>query len=109
MSGNSRMYDNASMYGNARMYDSASMSDSAQARSPVVFLSGFPHDVTITDHHIKVGCEQHPPSVWAERGAAIIRADGHSTEDARKWAKIINLLAEARGCTDPEREKENAG
>lgn len=70
-------------------------------RNPKV-LTGFKHTLTITDHHIRAGCEQHPPSVWADRGAAIIRADGVNSADAKAQAEIINMIAAKHGCIDRE-------
>ena len=93
VSENARVYENAQVYGNARI-----------SKTPVVLL-GFPHIVTITDNRVIVGCENHPPSVWCERGAAIIKADGHTTQQARQWSAIINKLAEAHGCVDKDKTK----
>ncbi len=102
MSGNARMAGNARMTGNARMSgDGQLCGNSVATRSPNV-LMGFPHTVTVTDHHVIVGCEYHPPSVWRNRGTAIIKADGHTAKQAKEWAAIINALADAHGCTDPE-------
>ncbi len=120
VSGNTRVSGNAKVYGVAEVSGYAWISDGAKVsgyamvsgdamvcgdavctREPKV-LAGFPHTVTITDHHIRAGCQQHPPSVWLERGAAIIKTNGHSTEQAKEWSQIINLIAKAHGCVDKD-------
>jgi carbonic anhydrase/acetyltransferase-like protein (isoleucine patch superfamily) len=97
--GDARVSGRAEVYGDARVYGRALVSGVPKV------LTGFPHIVTITDHHIRAGCEQHPPSVWRERGAAIIKADGYDSKTAKAWAQIINLIAEQHGCTDMEASK----
>lgn len=79
--------------------------DGTVTTRPPVVLTGFPHTVTISDHHISAGCKCRPPSVWLEHGEAFIRADGHE-EEAEAWAAIINQLAAAHGCVDREEEAE---
>lgn len=95
VSGNAQVYGGAWVYGRAQVYDNARVS-----RTPKL-LTGFPHVVTVTDHHIAAGCQVHPPRVWRARGKAIIRADGRSVTEAEAWAAIIVALADAHGCTDP--------
>ena len=103
--GNAWVYGNAQVYGNALVYGNAQVYGNAIVSKTTVVLTGFPHTVTITDHHCAVGCQMHPPSVWKERGAAIIRADGHTIEQAKAWAAIIVSLIDAHGCVDKECEK----
>lgn len=93
----------ARVSGNARVYGNARVSEVC-TRTPK-FLSGFKHHLTITDHHVRAGCECHPPSVWIDRGEAIIRSDGASAKDAKAQAAIIAALIEQHGCTDPEESK----
>ena len=90
--GKAKVYVNARLYGNAQVFGNAT-------KRPLV-LNGFPHLVTITDSHVRVGCEFHLATVWAYRGAAIIKSDGHSSEKAKEWANIINMLARSHGCLD---------
>lgn len=94
--GNARVGSNAWVDGNARIGGSARVT-----RTPKV-LTGFPYTVTITDHHIRAGCEQHPPSVWRDCGAAIIRAQGYKTERARRWLTLLLNIADEHGCVDPK-------
>jgi hypothetical protein len=98
--GDAQVYGNARVYGDARVYGNAQVyGDAWVSRSPIV-LTGFKHTLTITDHHVRAGCEQHSPSVWIDRGRAIIRADGNSLGDAESWYGIIVSLIKAHGCTD---------
>jgi hypothetical protein len=98
--GNAWVSDNARVLDNAWVSDNAWVFGNARVTRKVCVLLGFPHTVTVTDHHIAAGCEMHPPSVWKKRGAAIIKANGHSAKDAKAWAAIINQIAEAHGCVD---------
>ena len=102
VSGNARVYGDAWVSGNARVYGDARVLF-ACSETPCV-LTGFPHVVTITDHHITVGCQSHCVSVWRERGQAIIKADGHTTEHAKAWHAIIMQIADAHGCVPQEKE-----
>ncbi len=56
VSGNAQVYDNAQVYGNAWVYGDAS-------KTPII-VSGLCYPVTITDYHIRIGCEFHHISDW---------------------------------------------
>jgi hypothetical protein len=66
-------------------------------------LIGFPHIVTVTDHHVAAGCEIHSPDVWRNRGAAIIRSHGYY-DKADEWLQIILSIADAHGCVSEKQE-----
>lgn len=91
VSNNALVSDNARVSGNAWVSGRAKVS--GRARVSPMCISGLPHHVTVTDTQIKVGRELHDKEIWAKRGAAIIKSDGYSTEQARAWASIINALA----------------
>lgn len=96
--GEARVCDSARVCGEALVCDSAWVTEVC-TRDPKV-LTGFAHTLTITDHHVRAGCECHPPSVWLERGEAIIRAARIPSKDAKAQAAIIAALIEQHGCTD---------
>ena len=85
VSGNASVYDNAKIYGNARIIgdafvcdtarvygnafvgDNARVSGDAEATKEVItFGNTFDYDITITDNHIKIGCQQYLKSRWLE-------------------------------------------
>lgn len=87
VSGEARVSGEAQVSGKTWVYGECTI-------DPIV-LTGFPHTVIITDKEIRAGCQLHNKEVWKERGVAIIKADGHTTEQAKSWANIINGCAEA--------------
>lgn len=89
---------NLSQKGNAWVSGNAEVSGKC-LKTPTV-LTGLGHTLTITDHLVRAGCECHPPSVWINRGKAIIKADGFSTGTAKLWHQIICLAIEAHNSTD---------
>lgn len=103
--GHAIVRDHTRVFGHARVFGLAIVRGHAVvSRTPKV-LTGFRHVATFTDHHVIVGCEMHPPSVWSSRGAAIIEKHGFSSDEATAWANIINAIAEAHGCCDKEDEE----
>jgi len=69
-------------------------------KSPRAIL-GFMFPVTITDHHISVGCETHSPSHWRRCGARIIVDNSnYDTKKAKEFMQIINYIAKEHGCVD---------
>ena len=65
--GNAKVIDNAKVYGNATVYSTAYVSGNAKATKEVItFGNIFDYDITITDNHIKIGCQQYLKSRWLE-------------------------------------------
>lgn len=97
--GNCWVYGKARVYGEAQVSGEARVSGKAwvygECTIDPIVLTGFPHTVIITDKEIRAGCQLHNKEVWKERCVAIIKADGHTTEQAKSWANIINGCAEA--------------
>ena len=99
MSGDSRMSGNSRMSGDSRMYDNSFMTGDSQLTGVAKNLTGFIHNVTITDGHIIIGCQCHTPVEW----------ESFSDEDiaemdkvnAKLWPTMKPLilgLARAAGC-----------
>ena len=71
--GNAKVYDNARVIdeskvtGNAKVYGNAYVLGNTQATKEVItFGNIFDYDITITDNHIKIGCQQYLKSRWLE-------------------------------------------
>jgi hypothetical protein len=98
VSGNARVSGGARVYGNALVYGNARV-------TPVV-LTGFPHVVTFTDTHIRVGCWFGNLDEWKTQGKRVILEDGHGKKETAQWHKIICLIAEAHFARVPASEGE---
>ena len=126
--GNARVMDNAQVYESAKIYDSAIICNNAEVydnskvfgngivfecvklyghtqvtRKPLVGL-GFDYPVTITDHHVLLGCTVVPPTILNKLGRRIITLIGYEKEQADLWLDIIDKLIKVHGCTDIESE-----
>ena len=67
VTGNAEIYENAKVYGNAYVSGDAEVSGDAKATKEVItFGNIFDYDITITDNHIKIGCQQYLKSRWLE-------------------------------------------
>ena len=74
--GNAQVYGDALVYGDAWVYGNAQVSDNARvygnaqvsgnARVSPVNIIGLTYPVTITDGHIRIGCEFHTIAEWRD-------------------------------------------
>lgn len=91
VSGDAMVYGNARVFGDAMVYGNAE-------KSPI-YISSLKYPVTITDTHLKIGCEFHTFEKWQEfDDKRIIGMDG---KDAVKWWKahkplIMGIIEENR-------------
>ena len=96
---NAKVFDNAEVSGyakvfdNARVFDNAKVFDNAQATKEVItFGNAFDYDITVTDNHIKIGCQQHLKSEWLHfTDEEIIKMDG---KKALQFWRLFKPLAE---------------
>ena len=76
------VFDNARVYGNARVSDNAQVYGNAMvcgdtSKSPIN-ITGLEYSITITDRHIKIGCEFHSIEQWEKFTESEIKSmDGH--------------------------------
>lgn len=120
--GNSQVYESAEIYGNAIITDNAEIYDNAKVfgkgyvyecirlyghcqvtRKPLLGL-GFEYPVTITDHHVLLGCTVIPPTLLKKIGRRIITLVGYTKEEAELWLEIVDRLITVHKCTDIEEE-----
>ena len=76
--GEARVYDEARVYGEAQVCDEARVCGEARATTVVkTFGNGFDYRITVTDKHIKIGCQQNLKSEWLNfQEGEIIEMDG---------------------------------
>ncbi len=89
VSGNALVYGDARVSGNARVYGNARVSGNAlvsgNARFQPITISGLAYEITITDRHIRIGCEFHKIKEWDKfSNKRILEMDG---KDALKFWK----------------------
>ena len=92
VSGNARVYGNAHVYGNAQVYGDAQV-------SPINII-GLGYSVTITDAHMRIGCEHHLITDWQSfDDRRIIAMDG--ARAAKFWKThgpyLLDLCADRPG------------
>jgi len=90
--GDARVCGNAWVFGDARVYGNAEVYGNAWVSITPKLLTGFKHSVTICDTTTQIGCENHNHTIWLERGKAIIKTDGISSEETEEMHSIITLL-----------------
>lgn len=131
--GNARLYDNVYVFDDAKIYDYAILKNSTEVyenaiifgnsvliehtkiyndcivtRQPLVItgkLSEVTNNITISDHHITIGCIVLPPSMWKNYGIEIFTLfnkafNNMKREQAEKWLEIIIATSDFHGCVD---------
>ncbi len=76
--GEARVFGEAQVYGEARVFGEAWVFGKARATTVVkTFGNGFDYRITVTDKHIKIGCQQYLKSEWLNfQEGEIIEMDG---------------------------------
>lgn len=84
-----KVFDNAKVCGNAKVYGNAEVSGIAKV-SPINIV-GLMYNITITDNHMRIGCEFHTHQKWQEfTKKQITEMDGKRARDW--WEKYKNHL-----------------
>jgi carbonic anhydrase/acetyltransferase-like protein (isoleucine patch superfamily) len=103
---NAEVLNYAKVYGGADIYDSLKVyANSVVTRKPKACY-GFDYNVTITDHHICLGCVVIPPKFIDTTAKKIVRMMGYHPDEAVKWVQALKYVAEFHGCTDREEDIE---
>ena len=94
--GEAQVYDEARVCDEARVHGEAQVYGKARVTTVVkTFGNGFDYRITVTDKHIKIGCQQHLKSEWYNfQEGEIIKMDGNR---ALKFWRIFKPLAEQLG------------
>lgn len=112
VSGKAWVFDNAQVYGNAQVFDNAQVSGYARVSGNAVatavthYLS-LQYKVTITDQHLRAGCQQHTFAEWESMTPEQIHAmDGdRATEFYPHLIAIMRAINAARGYMEQEAGK----
>jgi carbonic anhydrase/acetyltransferase-like protein (isoleucine patch superfamily) len=90
--GNARVYYNAWVSGNARVSDNAWVSGNATCSTTPLCISGLEYFVTVTDKHIRIGCQQ-----WALEDMHRIPEQKKLTKEQKAQLTAIAILINAAG------------
>ena len=99
ISGDVKVFGDAQIFRDVEVSGYAEISGDAQATKKVItFIDIFCYDITITDNHIKIGCQQHLKSEWENfTDKEIIEMDGKM---ALKFWRLFKPFAESMGLFD---------
>lgn len=97
VSGKARVTGNSGVYGNAWVNDNADVFGNAdvseKATKPVINLSGLRYNCTITDEHLRLGCQCHTFAEWdAFDDSTIADMDVGALEFWKNYKDIIIQL-----------------
>lgn len=104
---NAEILNHAKVHGGADIYDSLKIYDNSVVTRKPKACYGFDYNVTITDHHICIGCVVIPPKFIESTGRKIVRMMGYHPDDATKWVQALKYVAEFHNCTDREEDIES--
>jgi carbonic anhydrase/acetyltransferase-like protein (isoleucine patch superfamily) len=122
---NALVYDNAEIYGNsivrnnaevlnyakicgdADIYDSLKIYDNCVVSRKPKSCYGFDYNVTITDHHISLGCVSFPPYFIETTGKKVVRLMRYTPEQTEKWIEALKFIAEFHGCENRQNDIDN--
>jgi hypothetical protein len=104
--GNAYVYDRARIYGNALVSGDAGVCSSAKVvgeaivTSTVLSIDFDTYDITVTDNHIKIGCQQHTKQQWwSFTDEEISTMDSDSAKALKwwkKWKPILMVILEVK-------------
>lgn len=93
--GDAEVFGDAVVYGDARVYGDAVVYGDAEVTTTVkTFGNAFIYEITVTDNHIKIGCQQHLKNEWkAFEDREIIKMDGKKAlEFWRMFKPVLQSL-----------------
>jgi UDP-3-O-[3-hydroxymyristoyl] glucosamine N-acyltransferase len=103
---NSEVLGYSHVYGNAVVSDIVKLySNTVVTRKPICVF-GLDQTVTITDHHIQIGCVVIPPYYFKKIGKRIFEIMGYGKEISDKWMKAIQIGLDIHECTDRQEDIE---
>ncbi len=93
VSGDVWVYGDALVFGNAWVFGNVQVCGDAVATKPVISLTNVgKHNITITDTHIAIGCENHTISHWKKNIKKIGVANGYSEAEIKKTISILKAF-----------------
>ncbi len=101
---NAEIFDNSKVFGNGYVYECVRLYGHCQVtRKPILGL-GLEYPVTVTDHHVLLGCTVIPPTMLKKLGRRIMTMVGYNKEEAEMWVDVIMKIVEFHKCTDIEED-----
>lgn len=104
---NAEVLNNSKICGAADIYDSLKIYDNCVVTRKPKACYGFDYNVTVTDHHICLGCVVIPPKFIDSAGKKIMRMMNYKPEIIDRWLEAIKLVCELHECTDRPEDIEN--
>lgn len=101
---NSEILNEAKIHGNADIFDSIKIYDNSVVTRKPKACYGFDYNVTITDHHICLGCVTFPPKFLETTGKRIMLMMHYHPDEATKWVQAIRFIADFHKCTDRQED-----
>lgn len=92
VSGNARVYDNARVYGDAIVSGNANVFGDDIVTQLVLTVVTPKHNITITDNHITIGCENHTIEHWKKHINDIGKKHCYSEKEIKAVKKILTGL-----------------
>ena len=92
VSGDAQVFGDAWVSGNARVSGNAWVSGGTSV-SPIV-ITGLLYPVTVTDKHLRIGCEFHTLEHWKENKRSIVEAAGFEYLNHKDTLKLVLKLAQ---------------
>ena len=94
--GNTVVYGDAKVFGYAKVFGDAEVYENAKVTTTVkTFGNAFIYKITVTDKHIKIGCQQHLKNEWKDfEDRKIIEMDG---KKALEFWRIFKPVLESLG------------
>lgn len=97
---NAEVLNSSKVYGVADIYDSLKIYDDTIVTRKPKACYGFDYNVTVTDHHVCLGCVVIPPKFIESAGKKVMRVLNYKPEIIDKWIEAIKFVCELHGCVD---------
>jgi carbonic anhydrase/acetyltransferase-like protein (isoleucine patch superfamily) len=104
---NAEVLNTAQVYGVGDVYDSLNIYDCSIVTRKPKACYGFEYNVTITDHHICLGCAVMPSSFLEKTGRRVMRMLNYEPDVIADYLKAIRFVADLHGCVDRPEDVEN--
>lgn len=104
---NAEVLNNSKVHGVADIYDSLKIYDNTVVTRKPKACYGFDYNVTVTDHHVCLGCVVIPPKFIDSAGKKIMRTLNYDPDIVSKWIEAIKFVCELHGCVDRPEDVEN--
>ena len=96
--GDARVYGRAKVYGEARVHGDANVHGQDKCTSRVTVFDGLPRDeITVTDNHVNIGCEQRTLDEWFECYKEVVKQAGYTDDEVEFYYQALCLISNLPG------------